>query len=141
MSTFKVTILAADHTFLDDMCESVVIPTSNGEYGILAHHSNAIAAVSPGMLKYRLPGCEERIAAVSQGLIKIENNEVLILVDSAEKPEEINAIRAQNAADAAKEAMLQKRSIREYREAQADLARAIARLRIRRTFSGGESDR
>ncbi len=141
MSAFKVTILAADHTFLDAMCESVVIPTSKGQYGILAHHSNAIAAVSPGMLKYRVVGEEEKIAAVSEGLIKVENNEVLVLVDSAEKPEEIDAIRAKNAADAAKEAMLHKKSIREYRGAQADLARAIARLRIKRTFTGGESDR
>ena len=40
-------------------------------------------------------------------------------------------MRAQHAADAAKEAILQKRSIREYREAHLTLARAIARLHVK----------
>lgn len=90
-----------------------------------------IAAIVPGILRYRLPGQSEQSAAVSEGMIKIEDNEVMILVDSAERPEDIDAIRAKRAADAAKEAMLQKRSIQEYRSAQAHLARAIARLKAK----------
>ena len=82
-------------------------------------------------MSYRIPGEETKIAAVSSGLIKIENNEVLVLVDSAERPEEIDANRAKEAADAAREALLQKQSIREYRTAQTNLARAIARLRVK----------
>ena len=73
-------------------------------------------------------------AAVSQGLAKVENGGVLILVDTAERPEEIDAKRAKRDADAAKEALLQKRSIQEYRAAQATLARAISRLRVKRHF-------
>lgn len=87
------------------------------------------------MLTYRIAGQEEQIAAVSAGLVKVENNEVLVLVDSAERPEDIDANRAKRAADAAKEAMLQKKSIQEYRAAQADLARAISRLRIKRNVT------
>lgn len=56
---------------------------------------------------------------------------VLVLLDSAERPEDIDRLRAQHAADAAKEAILQKRSIREYREAHLTLARAIARLHVK----------
>ena len=56
---------------------------------------------------------------------------MLVLVDSAERPEDIDRLRAQHAADAAKEAILQKRSIREYREAHLTLARAIARLHVK----------
>ena len=71
-----------------------------------------IAAVVPGMLHFRVPNEEkEQIAAVSHGLIKIENGEVLILIDSAERPEEIDINRARREADAAKEAIQQKRSI------------------------------
>ena len=76
------------------------------------------------MLTYRVPGQTEEIAAVSAGLIKIENDDVLVLVDAAERPEEIDANRAQRAADEAKETLLQKRSILEYRLAQSNLARA-----------------
>ena len=47
------------------------------------------------------------------------------------KPEDIDALKAKQAADAAKEAMLQKQSIREYHTAQMTLARAVARLRVK----------
>ncbi len=56
---------------------------------------------------------------------------MLILVDSAERPEEIDENRARRAADQAREAMLQRRSIVEYRSAQANLARAASRLRVK----------
>ena len=65
-------------------------------------------------------------------MVKVEGNDILVLVDSAEYPEGIDAKRAQRAADEAKEAILQKRSVREYRTAQANLARAINRLRVKK---------
>ena len=73
---------------------------------------------------------------VSAGLVKVENGEVLILVDSAERPEEIDLNRARREADAAKEAMLQKRSIQEYRMAQFTLARAAARMKVKGRHGG-----
>ena len=96
-----------------------------------AGHANTICAIVPGTLHLRAPDGREQIAAVSSGVVKIEDNDVLVLVDSAERPEDINRLRAQHAADAAKEAILQKRSIREYREAHLTLARAIARLHVK----------
>ena len=131
MNCFNVHILAASHTFYEGECESLVVPTPHGQYGIMAGHSNTISAVVPGKMLYRIPGQTTKIAAVSSGLVKIENNEVLVLVDSAERPEDIDALKARQAADAAKEAMLQKQSIREYHSAQMTLARAVARLRVK----------
>ena len=58
------------------------------------------------------------------------NIEVLILVDTIERPEEIDINRARRDADAAKEALLQKRSIQEYHTAQANLSRALNRLQL-----------
>lgn len=100
-------------------------------YGVLAHHTNVILAIVPGTLRYRCEGEDEKLAAVSAGLMKVENGEVLILVDSAERPEEIDANRAQRAADQAKEELLQKKSIQEYRMAQSNLARALSRLQVK----------
>ena len=131
MKSFKIHILAADNVFYDGDCESLIIPASDGQYGIQAGHSNAITAIVPGIMTCRIPGQKDYIAAVSSGLVKIENGEVLVLVDSAERPEEIDINRAQRDADAAKEALLQKQTIREYRSAQATLARAVTRLRIK----------
>ena len=87
-------------------------------------------------MRYQLPGQPEQMAAVSAGLVKVENGEVLILVDSAERPEEIDLNRARREADAAKEAMLQKRSIQEYRMAQFTLARAAARMKVKGRHGG-----
>ena len=130
MRTFQMHLLEADKVFFEG--ESLVVPTTVGQYGILAGHSNMISAVVPGVLSYRAPGKEWRTAAVSEGMVKVEGNDILVLVDSAEYPEEIDAKRAQRAADEAKEAILQKRSVREYRTAQANLARAINRLRVKK---------
>ena len=134
MERFQVTILASDHPFYEGACYSLVLPTAAGMCGIRAHHSNMITALVPGTLTYQSEEGVSQEAAVSGGLAKVENGEVLILVDTAERPEEIDAKRAQRDADAAKEALLQQKSIQEYRTAQANLARALTRLRVKRHF-------
>ena len=135
MQQFQVHILAADRTFYDGPCVSLTVPTSDGELGILAYHSPIIAAVQPGTLRYQAPGEDVKLAAVSPGMVKVENNEVLVLVDSAERPEEIDAARAQREADEAMEAILQKKSIQEYQVAQGTLARALNRLRVKSSYT------
>ncbi|MDO4519164.1 MAG: ATP synthase F1 subunit epsilon [Eubacteriales bacterium] len=131
MKAFQVSILAADRPFYIGPCESLIFPSVNGQYGILADHSNMITAIVPGKLTWRVPGGKDEVAAVSAGLAKMGKNEVLILVDSIERPEEIDANRAKREADEAREAILQKKSIEEYRSAQASLLRAMNRLRVK----------
>ena len=131
MDTFQVHILAADRTFYEGPCVSLTIPTSDGEQGILAHHSPMIAAVQTGTLRWQTPDGEVELAAVSPGMVKVENNEVLVLVDSAERPEEIDEARARREADQAREALLQQKSRQEHQVAQATLARALNRLRVK----------
>lgn len=131
MKSFSIQILACDKPFYVGDCESVIVPTNDGLVGIWADHSNVIMAIVPGELIYRIPGGADQKAIVSNGMIKIEDNEVLILVDTIERPEEIDIHRAQRAADRAKEEMLQKKSLREYRLAEANLARALNRLKVK----------
>ena len=131
MDTFQVHILAADRTFYEGPCVSLTIPTSDGERGILAHHENMMAAVQLGTLRWQPPEQEVQLAAVSPGMVKVERNDVLVLVDSAERPEEIDEARARRAADEAREALLQKKSRQEHQLAQSTLARALNRLRIK----------
>ena len=133
METFRVHILAADKNFYEGACVSLTVPTSDGEQGILACHSDMIAAIRPGMLRFQIPDGPVQLAAVSSGMVKIEKNEVLVLVDSVERPEEIDAARARREADEAQEAMLQRKSRQEYQLAQASLARAMNRLRVKGT--------
>lgn len=131
MRTFHVDILAADKPFYQGDCQSLQIPTGNGQYEILAGHCNAIAAIVPGTMRMRDGEGREQIAAVSEGLVKIENGTALLLIDSMERPEEIDANRARREAEEAQAAMLQKASIQSYHAAQARLARAINRLKVK----------
>ncbi len=131
MNVFTLTALAAEKPFYEGDCISLVIPTVDGQYGIQAKHSNMIAAIVPGELKFTRPDGEVTIAAVSEGMVKVENEQVLVLVDTAELPEEIDENRAKRSAEQAKEAILQKKSIQDYLSAQAKMARAIGRLRVK----------
>lgn len=132
MKQFSIHIYAADHVFYEGPCESLSVPTTHGLLGILAHRSNIIAAIVPGSLSFRIPGGETQYAAVSEGLLKVENNEALVLVNSAERPEEIDANRALREAEEAKEELLQKRSVLECKLARSNLSRALNRLKVKR---------
>ena len=135
MESFPVQILASDHPFYRGECVSLSVPTQDGMYGILAHHSNLIAAIVPGILQYRIGEQAPQEAAVSNGLLKVEDGEVLILVDTIERPEEIDINRAKRAEAHAREALMQKKSIQEYHLAQATLARELNRLRVKRRYT------
>lgn len=132
MNTFSLKILAAEKPFFEGKCASLVIPTDNGQSGILANHCNMIAAIVPGVLKATMPEGTELVAAVSEGLVKVESNKVLLLVDTVELPEEIDENRAKRSVEQAKEAILQKKSIQDYYTAQAKMARAIGRLKVKK---------
>ena len=138
MNRFHLRILAADEMFFEGACENLVVPCADGSFGVQAQHANMISAIAPGELHYRPAegpdAGKDKIAAVSAGLIKVERGDVLVLVDTAERPEEIDANRARRAAAQAKEELLQKRSIQEYRVAQYNLARAMSRLRVHSDF-------
>ncbi len=133
---FPLHVLTATSPFYEGMCESLIIPTVDGRYGVLSGHSDTICAVVPGELYIRLPSGEMRVAACAAGIMKVEKGDVLVLVDSAIRPEDIDKDRARRKADDAREQLLQKQSIEEYHAAQARLARALARLSVREKYIG-----
>lgn len=134
--SFDLHVLATNKPFYEGPCLSLVLPTLQGQYGIQARHFNYVTAIVPGEMKFTYideDGKEKtEIAAVADGIVKVEDNSVLVLVDTAERPEEIDEIRARNAVDKAREDSLQKQSVREYYAAQARLARAVNRLKVRK---------
>ena len=131
MNTFQLTVLAADKPFYDGPCESLRFPGSDGQYGVQANHRNMITAIIPGTLRFRPPESEEQVAAISEGLIKVEDNHVLVLADTIERPEEIDINRAKRDADEAREILLQKRSLQDHHSARARMVRALNRLHVR----------
>ena len=134
MRTFHIDILSASRPFYRGDCQSLQIPTSNGQYGVLAGHRNTIAAIVPGTLHMRDGDGKVHVAAVSEGMMKIENGKVLLLIDSMERPEEIDANRARREAEEAREVILQRESIQSYYTAQARMARALNRLKVKEQY-------
>lgn len=128
MNTFSLTITACDRVFYDGPCEILVFPSVDGEMAIMANHEQMTTTIEIGNLRFRTPDGEEHIAIVSDGFLKVKHNAVTVLVYSAEKPEEIDEFRAQEAAERAREQLQQKQSIMEYHISTASLARAMARL-------------
>lgn len=132
MNPFHLRIFAADRVFYDGECVSLILPFSDGAYGIQAHHRNTVAALIPGEAKYRLPDGTWQTAALSRGIVRVERNDVLVLVGTAEHPDEIDEVRAERSAREARAHLVRNEGKRDYVLAQAQLARALNRLRVRR---------
>ncbi len=131
MNTFALSVFASDHIFFQGNAVSLTLPATDGLYGIQANHRNLIGAVIPGKLTFTLPDGTSQVAAVSDGMFKVENNDVLVLVETAERPEEIDINRARRDAALAKEELLQKQKIRDHRAVEASLMRALNRMRVK----------
>jgi F-type H+-transporting ATPase subunit epsilon len=136
VKAFNGRILKAEGPFYQGPLESLIIPYRDGFLGIQAGHSNMICAIVPGQLTWRVPGGQNQYAAVSHGFVKCEDGEVLILCETIERPEEIDANRARREQARAKEIMLQKKSIQEYHLAELEFARTANRLKVKRHQSG-----
>lgn len=128
MSDFYLRLLASDGEFFSGRAEGVILKTIDGECELQAHHEQAIVAVEVGILQYKPVGEDWHRVFVGVGIAQFSNNRCTILVDTCELPEEIDAARARRAAERAQEEMRQKKSIEEYKMAQASLARALMRL-------------
>ena len=131
MDTFGLKIIASDKVFYEGRCRKLIIPAPDGEKGILPNHENMVIAIAVGTAKVQLAGEDEwKDLAVGKGFAEIVNNRVTLLVDTAERPEDIDVRRAQEQQERAEEQMRQKQSTQEYYHTQASLARAMTRLRV-----------
>lgn len=132
MKTFPLRVLAPERTFFDGACTSLTVPTIDGRYGLMAQHENVVIAIIPGELTLHTESGEEQIAAVSEGMLKMEDNEALVLVDTIERPEEIDLHRAEQIAAESEAALHEKQSEKERALVMARMARAVSRMHVKR---------
>ena len=130
MDTFGLKIIASDRVFYEGRCRKLILPAPDGEMGILANHENMVIAVTVGDARMEIEEGSWVDVAVGAGFAEVVNNRVTVLVDTAERPEEIDVRRAEEAKERAEEQMRQKQSIQEYYRTQASLARAMNRLKV-----------
>ena len=109
-NSFYLKVISANRIFFSGRCESIVVPEFDGEKEILAHHENMVIAINRGDMRFKPEGENEwQEAVVGMGLVEIMNNRVTLLVETAERPEEIDIARAQEAKERAEEQMRQSR--------------------------------
>ena len=131
MKTFPLRVLAPERTFFDGACTSLTVPSIDGIYGLTAQHEDIVLAIVPGKLTLRDADGVEQIAAVSEGVLKMEHGEALVLVDTIERPEEIDLHRAEEMAAEARAELTAHHSAQEQAIARARIARAISRIHVK----------
>ena len=127
MNSFILNITASSGEFYQGSCESMVLPVKDGVYGVQAGHSPVLVAIHMGMLKFTVDG-ETREILVGDGSAEVTPTFVLLLVDSAERPEDIDKNRAEAARIRAEERLQHKQSMHEYYQTKIALDRAMQRL-------------
>lgn len=126
MTLFKLEIITPDKVFFDGEVENVIVRTTVGDKGILARHEPYVAALPIGKLKVKIDG-QFRVAAISEGVIKVSSDKTVILAQSCEWGDEIDLERAEAAKRKAEEKMEQSED-KEYLIAEYKLKRAINRI-------------
>ncbi|MBQ9359784.1 MAG: ATP synthase F1 subunit epsilon [Lachnospiraceae bacterium] len=130
MNAFATQIISSDGMFYFGRLKNMIIPAVDGELGILPGHEEMIIALTEGILRYQDTKDVWHKAAIGRGTIQFANNRCTIVVDTAEKPEDIDVHRAEDAKARAEEKLQHKLSDREYRLLQMSLARALTRLKL-----------
>ncbi len=126
----KLQVVTPHRIVVDEDVSEVVAPGSEGYFGVLPGHLPFLTTLKAGYLVYWQSGAIHRLA-VSNGFAEVRNDAVSILADTAERAEEINVSRAEQARDRAQERLREWASGNEridFARAEAALKRALARL-------------
>ena len=125
MPTIRLEIVTAERVVYEEDVDIVVLPGVEGQLGILPHHAPLLTALQPGELMARKDG-QETVMALSGGFAQVLGDKVIVLADAAERDEEIDEQRAQEAVRRAQEQL-------EHRTADLDLEQAVAAMRRAQT--------
>ena len=102
----ELEIVTPDKLLLRGRVDGVQIPGKNGELGVLPGHAPLITELTIGEISYR-QGANTHYIAVAWGFAEVLPHKVTILADTAERAEEIDVKRAQEAKSRAEEALRQ----------------------------------
>lgn len=131
-----VRVIAPDKTVWDSPAEEVILPSTTGQLGILAGHAPLLTALDTGVMRVRADKNWVPIALMG-GFAEVENNEVTILVNGAERGETIDRDSARSAYTEA-EANLAKAEQSGSKQEQIRATQALKRARARLQAAGGQ---
>jgi len=138
MAKIRLDIVTAERLVYSEDVDEVVAPGVEGQLGILPQHSPLMTMLSPGELIVKQEGNEISLA-VSGGFMEVRPDRVIILADTAEKAEEIDLARAEEARRRAEQRLAARDSTVDLARVEAELRRSLVRLKVaerRRKRSG-----
>jgi F-type H+-transporting ATPase subunit epsilon len=122
-------ILTPDKEILKEEVDEILVPTVNGELGILPNHVSLLTQIQPGELTI-INGNKRSSYAITGGYLEVNNNQVNILGDYAIRSEEIEVAKAQEAKKKAEALMKEKSNDVEFAEIEAQLRRSLLEIKV-----------
>jgi F-type H+-transporting ATPase subunit epsilon len=130
MAKLQVEVVTGERVVLtEDDVDMVVAPGMDGTLGILPSHAPLITTLTAGELRIKKAGGEQSIV-VFGGFMEVRPDKVIVLADSAERAEEIDLGRAEDARRRAEVDISNRTSEVDLAQAEASLRRAAVRLRV-----------
>ncbi len=129
MKTISLQVITPERSVLKEEVDSVVLPSYDGEYGVLPGHTHFLAQLVPGELRMR-KGNDVEHFAVSGGFAEVHPDRVEVFAETAELSKEIDAERARQAIERAKQILSKAALPDDIDKAKAALMRALIRLRV-----------
>lgn len=134
--TLTVRVISPDKTVWDAPAEEVILPSTTGQLGILSGHAPLLTALDTGVMRVRANKNQPWTAiALLGGFAEVEQDEVTILVNNAERGDAINIDEARAAFNDAQTRLTQVQSGE--RQAQIQASQAYKRARARFQAAGG----
>src|SRR5919112_6204676 len=126
-TSIELEIVTPDKLLVREQVDEVEIPGSEGYFGVLPGHTPMLASLAVGELWYRT-GQEKTYLAIAFGFAEVLPDRVTILAQLAERAEEIDVTRAEEARKRAEARLAQPRADLDYERARAALTKSLARL-------------
>lgn len=125
----KLDIVTAEKVVFSGEVDIIIAPGADGQLGILPNHAALMTSLNAGELITR-HGAQESSLAISGGFLEVRPDRVIVLADAAERAEEIDIARAEEARKKAQERLANPENRTEADLAEAALRRAIARISV-----------
>ena len=131
-NSLRLDVVTPERILVTESVGEVVLPGSQGSFGVLPGHAPLLTDLDIGPLVYRR-GTERRALAVAGGFVEVLPDRVTVLAEVAEAAEDIDLARAEKAKERAEQRLKSQEPETDFERAQKAMRRALLREEIART--------
>nr|WP_314266122.1 F0F1 ATP synthase subunit epsilon [uncultured Moellerella sp.] len=128
--TYHLTVVSAENRLFEGKVQKVQVTGSEGELGIYPHHTPLLTTIKPGMVHITKESGDEEFIYLSGGVLEVQPTTVIVLADTAIRGSDLDEALALESKRRAEENIRQAHGDVDYAQASAELAKALAKLRV-----------